>query len=57
MEGGYFLTSAAGRRREGVEQKYLQITSHDRMPGAEPADAIAGRLYTDHGDTVAYRAS
>jgi hypothetical protein len=24
------------------------------MPGSEPADAITGRLYTNHGETLAY---
>jgi hypothetical protein len=57
LEGGYFLIQRRWTRREGIEQKHLQIIGHDRTPRAEPADAITGRLYTDHGDTVAYRAS
>jgi|SRR5215211_1973179 len=54
MEGGFFLIQRGWSRREGGEQKYLQIIGHDRMPGSEPADAITGRLYTDRGDTLAY---
>jgi hypothetical protein len=54
MEGGFFLIQRGWTRREGVEQKYLQIIGYDRMPGSEPADAITGRLYTSHGDTLAY---
>jgi hypothetical protein len=34
-----------------MEQKYLQVTGYDRMPGAQPADAITGGLYTSNGDT------
>jgi hypothetical protein len=54
MEGGFFLIQRGWTRREGVEQEYLQIIGYDRMPGSEPADAITGRLYTSHGDTLAY---
>jgi hypothetical protein len=54
MEGGFFLIQRGWTRREGAEQKYLQIIGHDRTPGSVPADAITGRLYTDHGDTLAY---
>jgi hypothetical protein len=54
MEGGCFLIQRGWSRRAGAEQRYLQIIGHDRIPGSEPADAITGRLYTDHGDTLAY---
>jgi hypothetical protein len=55
MDGGRLLPDPAGwTRREGIEQKYLQIIGYDRMPGGEPADAISGRLYTNNGDTLAY---
>jgi hypothetical protein len=54
MEGGFFLIQRGWVRREGIEQTYLQIIGHDRMPGSEPADAITGRLYANHGDTLAY---
>ena len=54
LEGGFFLIQRGWSRREGAEQKYLQIIGYDRMPGAEPADAITGRLYTNQGDTLAY---
>jgi hypothetical protein len=54
MEGGFFLIQRGWSRREGMEQKYIQIIGYDRKPGSEPADAISGRLYTDHGDTLAY---
>jgi hypothetical protein len=54
MEGGFFLIQRGWSRRERAEQKYLQIIGYDRMPGAELADEITGRLYTDHGDTLAY---
>jgi hypothetical protein len=54
MEGGFFLIQRGWTRREGIEQKYLQIIGCDRMPGAEPADAISGHLYTNNGDTLAY---
>jgi hypothetical protein len=46
MEGGFFLVQRGWVRREGMEQMYVQIIGHDRMPGSEPADAISGRLYT-----------
>jgi hypothetical protein len=54
MEGGFFLIQRGWSRREGVEQRYLQIIGHDRTPGSEPTDAITGRLYTDDGDTLSY---
>jgi hypothetical protein len=54
MEGGFFLIQRGWSRREGMEQKYLQVIGHDRTPGSAPADEIRGRLYTDHGDTLAY---
>jgi hypothetical protein len=54
MDGGFFLIQRGWTRREGVEQTYIQIIGHDRMPGSEPADAISGPLYTNHGDTLAY---
>jgi hypothetical protein len=54
MEGGFFLIQRGWTRREGVEHEYLQVIGYDRMPGAEPADAISGRLYTSQGDTLAY---
>ena len=54
MEGGFFLIQRGWTRREGIEQTYLQIIGHDRTPGSEPADAITGRLYTNHGDTLTY---
>jgi hypothetical protein len=57
MEGGFFLIQRGWTRREGMEQKYLQVIGCERMPGSEPADAITGRLYTSHGDTLASPAS
>jgi len=54
MEGGPFLIQHGRTCREGVEQRYLQVIGHDRMLGFEPADAITGRLYTDHGDAHLY---
>ena len=54
MEGGSFLIQRGWIRREGTEQTYLQIIGYDRMPGSEPARAITGRLYTNHGDTLTY---
>ena len=32
----------------------MQIIGYERTPGAEPADSITGRLYTNHGDTLTY---
>jgi hypothetical protein len=54
MDGGFFLIQRGWTRREGVEQKYLQIIGRDRMPVSEAADAITGRLYTSNGDTLNY---
>jgi hypothetical protein len=54
MDGGFFLIQRGWSRREGAEQTYLQVIGYDHMPGSEPADAITGRLYTNHGDTLAY---
>ncbi len=54
MEGGFFLIQRGWSRREGIEQRYLQIIGYERTPGAEPGDAITGRLYTNHGDTLTY---
>jgi hypothetical protein len=54
MEGGFFLVQRGWTRREGVEQKYIQIIGCDRTPGAEPDDAIRGRLYTNNGETLGY---
>ena len=54
MEGGFFLIQRGWTRRDGAEQRYLQVIGHDRLLGFEPADAITGRLYTDHGDTLTY---
>jgi hypothetical protein len=51
---GFLLIQRGWTRREGLEQTYLQVIGHDRMSGAERADAITGRLYTGHGDTLAY---
>jgi hypothetical protein len=49
MDGGFFLIQRGWIRREGVEQTYLQLIGHDRMPGSEPAEAITGRLLHQHG--------
>jgi hypothetical protein len=57
MEGGFFLIQRGWTRREGMEQKYLQVIGCERMPGSEPADVITGRLYTSHGDTLGTPAS
>ncbi len=54
MEGGFFLIQRGWSRREGVEQKFIQIIGHDRPPGSAPADEIRGRLYTSHGETLTY---
>jgi hypothetical protein len=54
MEGGFFLIQRGWTRREGVARRYLQVIGHDRMLGFQPAEAITGRLYTDHGHTHAY---
>ena len=54
MEGGFFLIQRGCSRRDRTEQKYLQIIGYDHAPGTEPADAITGRLYTNHGDTLTY---
>jgi hypothetical protein len=54
MDGGFFLIQRGWTRRKREEQTYLQIIGHDRMPGSAPADAISGRLYTNHGDTLTY---
>jgi hypothetical protein len=54
MEGGFFLIQRGWSRREGTEQRYMQVIGYDRVPGFEPADAITGRLYTDLGDTLTY---
>jgi hypothetical protein len=54
MEGGFFLLQRGWTRRDGAEQKYLQVIGHDRLFGVERAEAITGRLYTDHGDTLTY---
>jgi hypothetical protein len=54
MEGGSFLVQRGWSRREGNEQTYVQIIGYDRFPGSAPAEEITGRLYTNHGDTLAY---
>ena len=54
LEGGFFLLQRGWSRREGIEQKYLQIIGHERPLGGEPSDEIVGRLYTDNGDTLSY---
>jgi hypothetical protein len=54
MEGGFFLIQRGWSRREGIEQRYLQIIGYDRPIGAEPSETIIGRLYTNHGDTLSY---
>jgi hypothetical protein len=51
---GFFLIQRGWTRREGMEQKYLQVIGYDRMPGSEHADAITGRLYTSNGDALIY---
>jgi hypothetical protein len=43
-------TSAEQRRR----LQEVAACGYDRMPGSEPGDAISGRLYTNHGDTLTY---
>jgi hypothetical protein len=54
MDGGFFLIQRGWTLRAGTKQKYLQVIGHDRIFGHEPTEAITGRLYTDHGDTLAY---
>jgi hypothetical protein len=39
MDGGFFLIQRGWMRREGVQQSYLQIIGHDRMPGSAPAES------------------
>jgi len=54
MEGGFFLIQRGSITREEETYSYLQIIGRERGPGAEPADAITGRLYTSRGDTLEY---
>ena len=50
----HHLIQRGWTRREGTDQTYLQVIGCDRIPGSEPADAITGRLYSSHGDTLSY---
>lgn len=54
MDGGFFLIQRGQVERDGQEFTYMQVIGYDRAPGAEPADAITGRLYTSTGDTLLY---
>jgi hypothetical protein len=54
MEGGHFLIQRGHVTRPEGEFAYIQIIGYDRMPGAESAENITGRLYTSNGDTLLY---
>jgi hypothetical protein len=54
MAGGFFLIQRGAVDRDGEVFELMQIIGHDRPAGAEPAEAITGRLYTSRGDTLTY---
>jgi hypothetical protein len=54
MEGGFFLIQRGVVDRDGDEFEFMQLIGHDRPAGAEPSEAITGRLYTSRGDTLTY---
>jgi hypothetical protein len=54
MEGGHFLIQRGDIQRPEGAFTYMQIIGLDRVPGAEPAENITGRLYTSTGDTLFY---
>ena len=54
LDGGFFLLQRGWSRRDGTEQRYLQVIGRERAPGEEPGSDIVGRLYTNRGDTLSY---
>ena len=54
MEGGFFLIARGDFEQGGRRTKHIEIIGYDREAGAEPADVLTSRLYTDRGDTLSY---
>ena len=54
MAGGFFLVQRGVVEGDGDTFEFMQIIGNDRPAGAEPDEAITGRLYTSRGDTLTY---
>jgi len=54
MEGGFFLIARGDTEQGGKRTKHVEIIGYDHEAGAEPANVLTSRLYTDQGDTLSY---
>jgi len=54
MEGGFFLIARGDTEQNGQRTKHIEIIGYDHEAGAEPAEVMTSRLYTNRGDTLSY---
>jgi len=54
MDGGFFLIARGDTEQGGRKTKHIEIIGYDHEVGADPADVMTSRLYTDRGDTLSY---
>ena len=54
MDGGFFLIARGDTEQGGRRTKHTEIIGYDHELGADPADVMTSRLYTDKGDTLSY---
>ena len=54
MDGGFFLIARGDTEQNGQRTRHTEIIGYDREVGAEPANVMTSRLYTDRGDTLSY---
>ncbi|HVD31893.1 MAG TPA: hypothetical protein VNE19_09310 [Methylomirabilota bacterium] len=54
MEGGFFLVARGDTKQNGQRTRHTEIIGYDHEMGAEPANVMTSRLYTDRGDTLSY---
>jgi len=54
MEGGFFLIARGDTEQNGQRTKHVEIIGYDHEAGAEPADTLTSRLYTNRGDSLSY---
>ena len=54
MEGGFFLIARGDTEQNGKRTTHIEIIGYEHNVGAEPADVLTSRLYTNTGDTLSY---
>src|SRR6266852_8147625 len=54
MEGGFFLIARGDTEQSGQRTQHVEIIGYDHEAGAEPADVMTSRLYSNRGDTLSY---